>query len=36
MALSGLILKNETLMVNKSSTKVKKVKVLKNYPRSRL
>lgn len=34
--MNGLIIKNETLNVSKAFTKVKKVKVLKNYPVSRL
>lgn len=36
LALNGVIIKNETLVVNKSTSKAKRVKVLKNYPRSRL
>lgn len=34
--MNGLMIKNETLNVSKAFTKVKKVKVLKNYPTSRL
>ncbi len=34
--MSGLIIKNETLVVSKSYTKIKRVKVLKNYPISRI
>jgi hypothetical protein len=34
--MNGLMIKNETLNVSKAFTKVKKVKVLKNYPISRL
>lgn len=36
MSMNGLMIKNETLNVSKAFTKVKKVKVLKNYPISRL
>ena len=34
--MNGLIVKNETLSVSKAYTKVKRVKILKNYPSSRL
>ena len=33
MSMNGLMIKNETLNVSKAFTKVKKVKVLKNYPK---
>lgn len=36
LSLSGLMIKNETLVVTKSTTKIKRVKVLKNYPISRM
>jgi RNA recognition motif-containing protein len=36
LTLSGLMIKNETLVVSKSVTKVKRLKVLKNYPISRM
>lgn len=36
MSMNGLMIKNETLNVSKAFTKVKKVKILKNYPISRL
>ena len=36
LSMNGLMIKNETLNVSKAFTKVKKVKVLKNYPISRL
>lgn len=36
LTMSGLIIKNETLVVSKSYTKIKRVKVLKNYPISRI
>lgn len=36
LSLSGLMIKNETLVISKSATKVKRVKILKNYPNSRL
>ena len=35
LSLSGLMIKNESLVVTKSTTKNKKIKVIKNYPRSR-
>lgn len=34
--MNGLMIKNETLNVSKAFTKVRKVKVLKNYPQARL
>lgn len=34
--MNGLMIKNETLNVSKAFTKVRKVKVLKNYPIGRL
>lgn len=36
LSLSGLMIKNETLVISKSATKVKRVKILKNYPSTRL
>jgi RNA recognition motif-containing protein len=36
LSMNGLMIKNETLNVSKASTKVRKVKVLKNYPSSRI
>ncbi len=36
LSLSGLMIKNETIVVSKSVTKVKRVKILKNYPISRI
>jgi hypothetical protein len=36
MSMNGLMIKNETLNVSKAFTKIKKVKVLKNYPAARL
>jgi RNA recognition motif-containing protein len=35
LSLSGLMIKNETLLISKSITKVKRVKILKNYPTTR-
>jgi RNA recognition motif-containing protein len=36
LTLSGVLIKNEPLTVSKSNTKVKRVKVLKNYPSARI
>jgi hypothetical protein len=36
LSMNGLMIKNETLNVSKAFTKVRKVKVLKNYPICRL
>lgn len=36
LSLNGLMIKNESLVVSKSATKVKRVKILKNYPTTRI